>query len=373
MLHLLVERRKSVLGKLYPMHKNRLSIVLGLVLFCGGTARAQIISIQKVGDKTITCMHTGLTSTVKDCGVRGNWYTYVFVGLISSVAPVENGEKEIQTVPEEVFSGEPESPMRLLTSQVDCLHELKVGDRWLFFLRQTKGNPIVLDYYGNDSLPVADAQEQLATLRRLKKIGDFGFLHGQVVRGDATSPEIVPNAHVTATRRSDGHQFFSVTGPDGRFEFQPLPPGYYDIEVQPIGSYQPDDSAVNLIGGACWEVTLAWSPHARISGRVSRSDGTPLPDIGVVLIRADNSSYVTTLTNKEGLFTFGSEVSGDFVIGLDYPSRADWFNGSGAGPEVKIPPASLFYPGVQNRSSARVIRLAIDEKLDNLDFVIAKQ
>lgn len=354
------------------MHKSLL-IVLGLVLFYKGTAGAQIITIQKVGDKTVTCMHTGLTSSVKDCGFRGNWYTYVFVGVISAVDPAENGERAVQIVPEEVFLGEPESPLTVLTSQVDCLHELKVGDRWLFYIRKTKGNPIVLDYYGNDSLPVAAAQEQLGTLRRLKEIGDFGLLRGQVVRGDATAPEVVPNAYVTATRRSDGRRFFCMTGPDGRYEFQPLPPGNYKITVQPIESYRPDDSAVNLIGGTCWEVMLSRSPHARISGRVSRSDGAPVPRVGVVLIRSDNSSYVTTLTDQKGLFMFGSEVPGDYVLGLNYPSRADWFNGGGAGPEVKIPPASLFYPGVPDRSSARVIRLATDERLDNLDFIVPMQ
>ena len=42
----------------------------------------------------------------------------------------------------------------------------------------------------------------------------------------------------------------------------------------------------------------------------------------------------------------------------------------GAGAGVRIPPASMFYPGVANRSSALVIRLTTDEKLKDLDFVV---
>jgi len=101
--------------------------------------------------------HTGLTSTLKDCGVRADWYNYVFVGLISKVTPYENHEKEIQIVPEEVFWGEPATSLKVVTSQAACMPELKAEDKWLFYLR--KGNPIVLDYYANDSLPISDAQE----------------------------------------------------------------------------------------------------------------------------------------------------------------------------------------------------------------------
>ena len=40
------------------------------------------------------------------------------------------------------------------------MHGLKAGHKWLFYLR--KGNPIVLDYYANDSVPFSDAQEEIA-------------------------------------------------------------------------------------------------------------------------------------------------------------------------------------------------------------------
>jgi len=58
---------------------------------------------------------------------------------------------------------------------------------------------------------------------------------------------------------------------------------------------------------------------------------------------------------------------------LNFPSSPDWFNGGGAGPDVQIlqiPPTSVFYPGVANRSNALIIRLATDEKLDDFDFVV---
>jgi hypothetical protein len=355
------------------MNINRVLAVLALVVFCRGTAGAQVISIKKVGDKTVMCMHSGLTSTLNDCGARPDSYTYAFVGLISAVAPIENDEKEIQIVPEEVFLGEPATPLKVLTSQADCLHELKVGDRWLFYLRNVKGSQIVLDFYGNDSLPLAAAQEQVAYLRRLKEIGNFAILRGQVVRGEPSDAKAVGDALITATRQSDNKQFACTTGADGRYEFQPLPPGKYKITVRRIGSYKPDDSEIDLSSGSCWDLTLFRSPHARIAGHVKRSDGTPLPNVDIVLVSSDNSSYLTTQTDRDGQFLFDSQKTGRYVLGLNYPGRPDWLNGTGAGAGVKVPPASLYYPGVRNRSSARIVWLATDEQLDNLVFVVPVQ
>jgi hypothetical protein len=93
-------------------------------------------------------------------------------------------------------------------------------------------------------------------------------------------------------------------------------------------------------------------------------------NINVVLIRSDNSTYVTGQTDVNGRFLFASEEPGEYLLGLNYPARSDWFNGGGAGPGLRIPPASMFYPGVANRANAHVIQLGTDQKLDKLDFIL---
>jgi hypothetical protein len=133
------------------------SVVLAAVFCALSAANAQIIDIRKIGDKTITCMHTGLMSDLKDCGARSDWYAYVFVGSSSSIKPAGNDEEILQITPEELFYGNPSTPLTVLTSQGACLPTLAVGNRWLFYLRKENGKPIVLDYYGNDSRPVANA------------------------------------------------------------------------------------------------------------------------------------------------------------------------------------------------------------------------
>ena len=86
----------------------RAVVIVGL---CGCSAtKTQIIMLKRDGDKTIQCMHTGLSSDLKGCGTQYDWYPYVFVGTISAVTPTKDGEKELHIVPDEVFKGEPANP-----------------------------------------------------------------------------------------------------------------------------------------------------------------------------------------------------------------------------------------------------------------------
>jgi hypothetical protein len=345
-----------------------------LVVFCFGDATAQIMEFRETGDRTFACMHSGLSSDLRDCTARSDWYAYAFVGAISAITSIANDEKEIQIVPEEVFHGAPANPLTVKTSQAACLPPLEVGDRWLFFLRQEKGKPIILDYYGNDSRPVDDAQEEIETLRRLKTIGDFGIVRGSLKREtDSSEWKAVPDAHIVATRTSDKAQFFTTTDADGKYEFDPLGPGKYKITADPIGGFRPDESELKVTRGSCWVLALSKSPHAEISGHVRYPDGTPAADAPVLIFNDDGSGYFTVKSNNDGVYRSDTMRPGKYAVGINLPDAPAWKYQACGGPDCETPPVFLYYPGMQDRSGALVIALAEDEKRDNVDFAIPRQ
>jgi hypothetical protein len=249
------------------------------------------------------------------------------------------------------------------------LPKLTVGDRWLFFLKEEKGKPVLLDYYGNASIPVESAQNEIQTLRQLKALGNHGLLRGSVRRGRFGDESPVPQAQVILERFPDKLRFFATTDDSGRYEFQPLPAGRYNISVDPVGSFQPDGGTVDVAAGGCWDLTLRRSPHARIAGRVRRSDGSPASGISVLILTEGDTGYNSSKTDQNGRYEFSGLEPGKYVIGINFPDAPVWEYAS-CGGACDAPMASSYYPGTYSRSDALPIKLASDEKRDDVDFVI---
>lgn len=358
------------------MQSQRAFAVLTVVLAGLSAAAAQIDEFRDVDGKTIECLHSGLMSDLNDCDVRSDWYAYVFIGSISEVTPVGKDEKKLQVTPEEVFLGEPPTPLAVTTSQGACLPKLAVGDSWLFFLRKEHGKPIVLDYYGNDSRPVADAHEQIDTLRRLKTIGDFGILRGTVMRGTSFSDrKSVPGVHVVASRSSDHAQFFAITDANGQYEFQSLPVGKYGLTDGSIRDSYVGDAAIDMSRGACRDLTLWSSPDAQIGGHLKHSDGSPVPGVPILIMLEDGSWFTTEKSDAVGYFRSDGMRPGKYVVGIGLPGAPEWKIGGCGGKSCKdeIPPRLLYYPGMHNRSDALVITIGKDEKRDDIDFSVPIQ
>lgn len=310
-------------------------------------------------------MRSGLSSDLMECDAKPDWYTYVFVGQILSVRVSSNGEHAVRVVPEEVFLGHPGSLLHVMTSQGDCLPKLSTGARWLFYLRLPEKGPIVLDYYGNDSLPVTAARDQIETLRRLKTMNASGLIKGRI---DLRAG--LQGLHVTATDNRNQARFQTTVHQDGGFEFPPLMPGQYTLSVTDPPADHIDNAEVDLKAGACLDQTLSRHSHGEIGGRISKADHSAARNVDVVLLNADATGYITTQTDENGRYHFDGLESGRFIVGVNSPSRKSWFNGSGGGKGIQLPPASLFYPEARDRSRAATINLHVDQRLDDLDIVL---
>ena len=330
---------------------------LALLVCWVNAASAQIMDVRADGT---ACMHSGLSSNLKNCDVPA-WYAYALIGSISAVTPIDHGESEIQVTPEEVFHGDPGTSLAVHTSQGACLPKLVVGDRWLFFLRD--GKPFVLDYYGNDSRPVAEVPEKIEMLRRLQKIGDFGILRGHVQRRSSSHGEGggVPNAHVIARRTSDNTQFVAITDEDGLYEFPLVPPGKYKLDLDQLVPLEAGGGELKVGRGACWDLTLEVPKETDggISGRVATPDGRPyVVHRWVDIASVDEPRWITAeIDNKDGYYEARGLEPGRYIVGIGIRS-------SGFAPL----PVPVYYPGVRSEKNATIIELGPTQKRTHVDF-----
>lgn len=222
---------------------------------------------------------------------------------------------------------------------------------------------------------MADAQPQLETLRRLQTIGDNGILRGRVRQGPFGGGNPIASANVIAHPETEEAPFVTTTDADGRYEFRPLPPGKYKLTVDPIKSFQADDSNIEVKSRQCWDLTLSRAPHAHLGGHVQRLDGSPVPHVRVLITDEGGSWFETDVSDAHGYFHRESLSSGKYLVGINLPSEPAWTPSGCAGSPgaCSVPKASLYYRNMTNRTDALVIDLATDEKRDDIDFMIPTQ
>lgn len=366
------------------MHDLRLTALLLPLLAWNAICMAQKTPISETRDDLFKCLITvDGPADQFDCGLDKLNNAYVFVGTISAVHPAPEKEKYIEIVPNEVFLGDPGHSITALTSQGSCFEHLEAGRQWLFYLRNIDGK-ILLDYNMQESAPVDDVGPHLETLRRMKNLVGTGLLRGTVVRelfpsssddNDGNKKEdanAVSGARITAVRQSDQTTFYSVSGKDGSYEFQPLPAGDYEVDVDPIGSFHPVGSFADIKEGECRVLILRNSSEARISGHVRWPDGKPAIKADVLLIDADGSRVNIQTTNEEGGFNFSAYEPGSYVVGARRPGAPELkFGGcGGAGCADDLPADFHYFGNTPLRNAALVIKLGVDERRDDVEIVL---
>jgi hypothetical protein len=336
--------------------------------------------------RKVRCVHGGLVGvTERPCGTDG--YTRVFTGTVRSAVEVEDTDKRLELIPDEVFVGD-KSELTATVNQA-CLPEkepeIKAGDRWLFYVGpkrywdgkspyiRSKGLEVSFD---SQSKPVTEAEDDIATLRHLVGLTDKGILTGRVVRIGATydnlNPTAVPNHRVVAKGRRSGAEYAAFTNLNGRFEFE-LPPGSYDVTAsteQGLREVAPSmPNAIELeygLGGnahirlrGCTDVDFSLIVDGKLAGRVTTRDGKPARFVKVAIVPVSPvHPQFTVDTDENGHFEVGGRQPGQYIIGVGLLAPFD-------STEWK---SRVYYPGVPTKEQARIIDLGDGEWRTDIDF-----
>lgn len=278
--------------------------------------------------------------------IGGQQYTRVFTGIVRFAEDVSDSDKLLELVPDEVFVGDKSEVTA--TVMEACLPEdepeLKVGDKWLFYIRpkpyvdgithhiSTRGFEV--PWYG-PSKPVSEANDDIATLRRMGELADKGILTGRVVRVGETvdnlNPTAVPNHKVIAKNLSTGTEYIAFTNSNGRFEFE-LPHGHYEVSASTKGGLRDgepfEENAVALeygLGGNAVVRQRDWTDivdfrlvvDGKLAGQVTIADGRPasFAKVAIIPISPVRPQLVVD-ADENGHFEVGGRQPGKYLVGV---------------------------------------------------------
>jgi hypothetical protein len=326
-------------------------LVTFLAIAALSNASAQITVLTESHGKEIWCTSSGLHGFETPCGAD-NYHEFVLTGTILSITPVEKDESRITIQPNEVFWGKPPATLSALTNERDCMPDLHIGDQWLFNLyRNSESKSLILEY-GHGSLPVADAADTLARLRRLQTMSETGLIRGYIVFRDFSgndSETLSPaNRKVIARRESDNKEYTALSDAKGDFEFEPLPIGKYDISANTDPPLWAEEGDVNVKPHSCSAIDFHLVVDAQISGKLLEPSGTPLAEIEVEAVEANQDVYpASTWTDAQGNFILHGLPPSDYTLKITLQSI----------PYDKTKTMEVFYPGVSDKTKAEVIHI----------------
>jgi hypothetical protein len=274
----------------------------------------------------------------------------VFTGTVQSAVEVGDTDKRLQLVQDEVFLGDSASEVTAIANQA-CLHtEIQAGDKWLFYLyRDAKGDQLILPY-DSPSKPIAQAKQDISTLRHLGKLSNSGILTGNLTRIVSNNPwkfAPVSSRNVTAKRVSDGAQYTALTDSDGHYEFE-LPPNSYSVTTNTERGLWAPETTTSVWKSGCVDIDFLLHTDGRISGRVTTTNGEPAryAQVAILPISTEGQSF-TVAADGEGHFEVGGRQPGRYLVGAGLaaqPGSLQW-------------QPSVYYPGVPTRDQAEIIEL----------------
>ena len=192
---------------------------------------------------------------------------------------------------------------------------------------------------------------------------------GGIISGQVTDQAGHPLADVSVEADSGYFLTQTTTDAEGRYHIQGLPTQSYQVTfVPPVASglmseyfddvFDPADATlVPVVAGQVLpDVDAALAPGGTISGRVTRPDGQPVPDLWVEASGASLSQFVAT--DADGRYRVPGLPTGDYRIRFHPAPSTGLF--------------AEFYDNAPDAAQATLVPLVVGETVENIDAVLAE-
>lgn len=276
-------------------------------------------------------------------------------------------------------------------SMTSCYTEFALDHDYLVFTGGNEPTPAAVTVLGGQQQPSFRPKEIPATWKGLEQLPvylvggcsptrtvkeadpDLGFLRSAAKDGSKVNGSIegravqnfswpwqfadfvaAADAILTVTSHS-GERRTAAVEADGTFQIGPVPPGTYSISAQSpiLGNGKLAEPAVEVPYGGCAVANASFDTKSTISGKVLDTDGKSASGVRVELgeLRADRKVRVIPQTwfntDQDGSFKISNVAVGRVVLAAN-------LNGA---PTAEMPFDSVYVPGTQNVSAARVFTI----------------
>jgi len=297
----------------------------------------------------------------------------VFVGTVIEikVVNIRRGEHDL---PQRLVRFSLDEPFRGVESgQVEVMTGMGGGDCGIAF-EQTQQYLVYASSF-EDKLytgicmrtkVVAVAVSDLEYMRGLKDAKSGGAVYGEVtsymrkengerVRQSVAGAKIIVDGLDKKETSTDAKGAYRVDG---------LPAGDYTVKISPPESMtaRETEKKINLANGGCAGASFWLENDGRLSGRIFNPQGLPVSRAEVFLIEFDKERYRghsdAAYSDQEGRYAFKLIPPGRYVLSIRFDGMTS----------QNRPFPAMYYPGVSDRTQAKVITVGKGQTIANYDL-----
>ena len=300
----------------------------------------------------------------------------VFVGEVASITPTAPADptqpsglfarRRVRFTVEKTYRGDVGREVEVFTGMGggDCGFNFIRGRKYLVFAHAFEGR--MTTGICSPTRLLADADEALAYLNQASSSSQGGRIFGAAVFRRRDGQE--PAAEHKVVLRGPAREWTATTDKAGKFEFTGVPAGQYQIELQGTeGWWGGQARQVELVDPrACVGADFYLVPNGRVHLKIANTTVDPIKPLALALIDVDAldespvRNYHTALAVATGDVTWEQVPPGRYVIGLNVAYE----------PNPERPYLPTFYPGTSDAKSAKVIDIALGQRVEVPAFSI---
>jgi len=295
----------------------------------------------------------------------------VFVGTVINTRTVTVKEgaypqqmRAVRISLDEIFRGLEGAEVEVLTGfgGGDCGFGFKQAQQYLVYAYRSENDGKLHTSICTRTKSISEANDDLTYIRGLSKAKTGATISGEIMKYLRDQQGTLVNQPLPGVKVviEGEKKFEAVTDAKGQYRINQLPAGEYTIKPVPPErlSARGPEHKIKVADRGCAVESFWLASNAQLSGRVLNPQGLPVAKGEIFMIEADKELYRghwdAAYSDEEGRYAFKFIPPGRYILSI----RFDGMTGQNR------PFPNMFYPGVGEKSQAKVFAISEGQVID---------